>query len=459
MKVWLHFFEAETDQPSDDVTIALTRAGVTTELLIPDALLGCGVLCFRDVSAHLIDFVREFSHNGLTRVLAVKVSSGPLLPEQAWRLIEAGASDVLAWEELDDAGLVVAARLERWQEVDDLIESSLVENNLVGKSRAWTAILREIILVARFTQDTVLLTGETGTGKELVARLIHTLDPTRNQRDLVILDCTTIVPELSGSEFFGHERGAFTGALATREGAFELANGGTLFLDEVGELPLNLQAQLLRAVQEKTYKRVGSNTWRNTDFRLICATNRELSEEQTNGRFRRDLYYRIAAWTFRLPPLRERIEDIISLVNHFMQQARPNQKPFELDEPVREYLLAREYPGNVRDLRQLVFRIMHRHVGPGPITLGDIPEDEHLPKVWKDDWRSDGLEPTIRRAFAMGAGLRDIRRAAEEMAIRIAMADELGNLQRAAHKLGITDRALQMRRAGNRQPKEEQDAV
>jgi transcriptional regulator with GAF, ATPase, and Fis domain len=174
------------------------------------------------------------------------------------------------------------------------VNSPLVRNNLIGQSLAWNSVLRQIIEVARFTDASVLIMGESGTGKELVARLIHTLNPHTKKRDLVVVDCTTIVPDLSGSEFFGHERGAFTGALAPRDGAFALADGGTLFLDEVGELPLGLQAQLLRVVQERTYKRVGDNTWQRTDFRLVCATNREPLQEVQQGRFRCDLYYRLS---------------------------------------------------------------------------------------------------------------------------------------------------------------------
>src|SRR5437763_9151048 len=132
---------------------------------------------------------------------------------------------------------------------------------------------------AFFTDAPVLSTGETGTGKELIARLVHSLDARSKKRDLVVVDCTTIVPTLSGSEFFGHERGAFTGAVSTREGAFALADGGTLFLDEVGELPLTLQPRLLRVLQEHTYKRVGGNLWQEAKFRLVCATNRNLETE------------------------------------------------------------------------------------------------------------------------------------------------------------------------------------
>ena len=248
-----------------------------------------------------------------------------------------------------------------------------------------------------------LITGETGTGKELAARLIHTLEDRPEKRDLVLLDCTTIARELSGSEFFGHERGAFTGALAGREGAFALADGGTLFLDEVGELPLALQAELLRLVQEHTYKRVGSNVWQRTNFRLVCATNRELLREETLGQFRRDLYYRIAGWTCRLPPLRERTGDILLLAEHFMRQLRPDGEAPELDDSVREYLLSRAYSGNVRDLRHLVARIISRHVGPGPITVGDIPEEDRPPAdSGPIDWSDKSFEYSIGRAPGPG---------------------------------------------------------
>src|SRR4029450_8247587 len=160
-----------------------------------------------------------------------------------------------------------------------------------------------------FSQVSVLIVGESGTGKELIARLIHDLDQRRDKGDFVVVDCTTIVPELSGSELFGHERGAFTGAVGTREGAFALADGGTLFLDEVGELPLPLQGQLLRVVQARMYKRVGGNHWHRTEFRLVCATNRDLAREVERDAFRSDFYYRIANWPCRLPPLGERRGD------------------------------------------------------------------------------------------------------------------------------------------------------
>jgi len=312
--------------------------------------------------------------------------------------------------------------------------------------------LYRMIAKAACSSHPVLILGESGTGKELIARLMHTLDTRAQKRDLVVLDCSTIMSELSGSEFFGHERGAFTGAVSQRDGAFALAAGGTLFLDEIGELPLSLQAQLLRVVQEHTYKRVGGNTWRRTDFRLVCATNRDLLDLIRRGEFRTDLYYRIATFVCKLPALRERLEDIIPLAEHFLREIHPNGEPPKFDAAVRDYLLQREYPGNVRDLRQVVSRLMYRYVGDGTITIGNIPPEERpLPGLEDVAWLDLQFERVIQRAVLFGAGLKAIGRAAEDIAIRIATDEEDGNLSRAARRLGVTDRALQLRRANRRQ--------
>ena len=259
----------------------------------------------------------------------------------------------------------------------------------------------------------------------------------------MVVDCTTIVPELSGSELFGHDRGAFTNALQPRDGAFSLADRGSLFLDEVGELPPAMQSQLLRVVQEKTYKRLGSNQWRRTDFRLVCATNRDLCDEVAQGKFRLDLYHRLTSWTLRIPPLRERGEDALLLAQHFLKELLPHAAGF--DDAVRRYLLTRSYDGNVRELRHLILRISARHVGRGPISIGDIPEDErsrHRPPTTNHD--SD-LQGAVRSLMARGATLRDISRETAGMAVRIAISENNGNLQKAARLLGVTDRALQLR--------------
>ena len=435
--IWLRYYGGHDVLPGRVVVESLSRNGLPSFLLDHNPPSGAGLLLFDRYTTELREFLREHSHNGLKRVLAIAVTRAVLTVAPVWELLQAGASDVFAWDQFDDAAAVIASRLERWEEVDDLVNSSAVRENLVGQSPAWISVLRRVVELARFTSGSALIMGESGTGKEFVARLIHTLDSRPDKRDLVITDCTTIAPELAGSEFFGHERGAFTSAVAARDGAFALADGGTLFLDEVGELPLRLQAELLRVVQERTYKRVGSNVWKSTSFRLVCATNRDLSEEQAQGRFRRDFYYRIAAWTCRLPPLRERREDILPLARYFLRKHYSEQDPPDLDAAVRELLITRDYPGNVRELRQVVTRMAQRHVGLGPITAGAIAEEDRPTgaAVTQKDWRDDGFGQAIRRALSLGIQLRGISDAAVETAIQIALED--GTTQRqAADKLG-----------------------
>jgi transcriptional regulator with GAF, ATPase, and Fis domain len=446
--LWFHGFGAVETFSADPLARGLAGAGWSPYPLNGEGPRGPGVVVFDEVTDDLCAFVREASGGGAERVLAVAAEPRALADGGAWRLVREGASAELPRTRPGgDTAAEVAARFGRWAAVDRLVDSPRVANNLVGHGPAWRSLLRQVVEVAAFTDAPVLVTGETGTGKELVARLIHALDARPGKRELVLLDCTTIVSELSGSEFFGHERGAYTGAERGRDGAFAMADGGTLFLDEVGELPLPLQAQLLRVVQEGTYKRVGGNAWLKTRFRLVCATHRDLLADVEAGLFRADLYYRLATVTCRMPPLRDRPEDILPLFHHFLARLHPGQAPPELDEPVREFLLRREYPGNVRDLRQLAARIGYRHVGPGPVTLGDLPEDERPAVAGGGGWPDAEFEVSIRRALAQGVGLKDIGRLASETAIRVAVSSEEGNLQRAAQRLGVTDRALQLRRA------------
>ena len=209
-------------------------------------------------------------------------------------------------------------------------------------------------------------------------------------------------PELAGSELFGHERGAFTGAIAARDGAFALADGGTLMLDEIGELPVPLQAQLLRAIQEHTYKRVGGNVWRNSEFRLICATNRDLEQGVRDGTFRADLYYRLADWMLRPPPLRERREDIPLLVRHFLEHAanggsKSRDRPLacRLSPPAATIPATYGTPQAV-----IVMRLHARHVGPGPITIGALPADDR-PESARivEPWAEPGFLLALQRAL------------------------------------------------------------
>ena len=449
---WIHFCGPKDLVARQAILDSLSSHGVVTRSLDVNAPSDEGIVCFSSIDDALYELVRELNHNRDKRVLAVPVAGAQLDSAQAWRLILAGASDVFRWSSASEMAERVKARFDRWRAVDELLQSPTVQKNLIGGSPAWRSALRQIVEVARFTDAAVLLMGESGTGKELIGRLVHELDPKVSGSELVIVDCTTIAPELSGSEFFGHERGAFTGAVGARDGAFADAHGGTLFLDEVGELPLALQAQLLRVVQEGTYKRVGSNAWQRSQFRLVSATNRNLLQSIENGHFRHDLYHRIGGWIFRVPPLQERREDIVPLARHFLATFLPGLAEADFDLPVREYLLNRAYPGNVRDLRQLIARISSRHVGPGPITIGDLPDDEHPANApEKESWRVPEFERSIAQALSLGIGLKEISQAAAETATRIAMQEENGNLRNAARRLGVTDRALQMRRAARRQ--------
>jgi transcriptional regulator with GAF, ATPase, and Fis domain len=437
----------------------LGHAGVMTATG-PGPRTSCPALIyFTDAWPALSVMVRVLSAGGAERVLVIAGPGVALTSGMAWELLEAGASDVISWDSCDDPIQAITTRLERWHEVDELIASEAVQGHLVGTGPRWIGLLRQIVEVARFTSASVLITGESGTGKELVARLIHQLDGRPGKKELVVLDCATVVPNLSGSEFFGHEKGAFTGAAGPRDGAFALADGGTLFLDEVGELPPNLQAELLRVIQEGMYKRVGSNTWRTTDFRLVSATNRDLVQDQKAGRFRLDLYYRIAAWQFRLPSLHERREDIELLAQNFLSRSSPNGAVPKFEPAVRSFLLARAYPGNVRDLRLLVERMSQRHVGNGPITVGDVP-DEDRPAgqaaegpgrpASPDPWHAGAFDESVREAVARGVTLKEITRVAAETAVSAALADSDGSVATAAKTLGVTARALQLRRAADR---------
>jgi DNA-binding NtrC family response regulator len=183
-----------------------------------------------------------------------------------------------------------------------------------------------------------------------------------------------------------------------------------------------------------------------TDFRLVCATNRDLAALVESGRFRLDLYHRIAAWVFRTLPIAERREDILPLASHFLRVIAPASAA-EFDPAVRDFLLHRDYPGNLRELRQLIERMAHRRAGAGPITAGDIPEEDRPARALPRPWPDERLDAALADAIALGASLREISTATASAAIRIAVQSEHGNLQRAAKRLGVTDRALQLRRA------------
>jgi transcriptional regulator with GAF, ATPase, and Fis domain len=239
---------------------------------------------------------------------------------------------------------------------EDELRSKVRFSEIVGKSAALRQVLQEVKLVAP-SDATVLILGETGTGKELIARAVHQ-SSRRSDKPLIRVNCTSIPKELFESEFFGHAKGAFTGAIRDRAGRFEAANGGMLFLDEVGEIPLESQAKLLRVLQEKSYERVGEDRTRHANVRIVAATNRDLQREVAAGRFRQDFYYRLNVFPLTVAPLRDRQEDIPLLARHFIDLS---VKEFGCARPVLtrlgvEVLQKYDWPGNIRELRNVIER-------------------------------------------------------------------------------------------------------
>ncbi|NOT62053.1 MAG: sigma 54-interacting transcriptional regulator [Acidobacteria bacterium] len=291
-----------------------------------------------------------------------------------------------------DHAAVALANSRAFTEIEQLREQLKLENDylreeakqersfgdIVGASAALKKVLDQIALVAP-SEANVLVLGESGTGKELIARALHERSP-RADGPLVKVNCASIPHDLFESEFFGHVRGAFTGAVRDRVGRFQLADGGTLFLDEVGEIPLDLQSKLLRVLQEGTFERVGEEKTRRTNVRIVAATNRDLRREIEAGTFRQDLFFRLSVFPLELPPLRERKEDIPLLARHFIRLAREQGRCGNLQ--INEAQLARlqryDWPGNIRELQNLLERAMIlSHCGTLPLNLNLVlPESD-----------------------------------------------------------------------------------
>ena len=265
------------------------------------------------------------------------------------------------------------------------------QRNIVGNSVALRHVLDQVEVVAP-TDATVLLLGETGTGKELAARAIHDASG-RRQRSLIKVNCGAIPSGLLESELFGHERGAFTGAIAQRIGRFELGDGGTLFLDEVGEIPLELQPKLLRVLQEHEFERLGGPRTISVDVRLIAATNRDLAGMVEGRCFRDDLYYRLNVFPIAIPPLRERPEDIDELVDHFVGQfaRRMNRRIDVIPSETREALRHHPWPGNVRELENVIQRAVILSQG-GHLTLPPLRVDSPPRPAHDEDETLEGVE-------------------------------------------------------------------
>ena len=362
-----HVLGAET---AEEGLRSLQNPGSPVDLAIFDVKLP-------DMSG--LDALERLRKDEATKDLPIIVISGHATVNDAVQAIKLGASDFfekpLARERVlvSVRNVLDAAKARR--ELAAVTEQQLQRYEMIGRSAPMGRLFHEIEKVAP-TKASVLVTGESGTGKELIARAIHRLSP-RTDNPFVKVNCAAIPRELIESELFGHEKGAFTGAMLKRRGLFEQAHGGTLFLDEIGDMDLVAQAKVLRAVQSGEISRVGSEHVIHVDVRVLAATNKDLGKAVEVGAFREDLYFRLNVFPIRSPSLRERMEDLPLLAHAFMEQfGRENGiRPKPIGADVMTALASRKWPGNVRELKNVVERMAI--LSGDTVTIADLPEDPH----------------------------------------------------------------------------------
>ena len=369
--------------------------------------------------------------------LEVIVMTAYATVQTAVTAMKQGAGDYLAKPfDKDELLVTVSKTLERAAlrrenaELRQLVSAATSLGNIIGQCEGMNAVFQRVERATR-TSSTVLIQGESGTGKELVARHIHFQGP-RQKKSFVVVNCAAIPDNLVESELFGHEKGAFTGADASRQGKFEVAHEGTLFLDEIGDMKLEAQAKLLRVLQDGVGERVGSNKTYEVDARVIAATNQDLKRLVQDGAFREDLYYRLDVLPVQLPPLRERIEDLPLLVSHFREKLAkklgltpPSLAPDVLD-AFRRY----RWPGNVRELEHTLEQLFV--LAPGEtVTMADLPE------------KLREFEPVTGDFALPGGGL--VLEDLEQDLIRQALQRSGGRIKEAAELLGLTYKTLQYR--------------
>ena len=395
-----------------------------------------------------LDFLREIkSANGNAPLVIIVTAHGS--ERMAVEAVKAGAHDYLSKPfEVDDLRLVVknaAETLQLRRENYSLRRRIEVERSqrgaLIGNSEAMQRVRSMIDKVAE-TDATVLVRGESGTGKELVARELHERNSVRRNGSFVAVNCAALPSELIESELFGHEKGAFTGAAARREGKFEQADGGTLFLDEIGDMSANVQAKLLRALEERRIERLGANESIPVDVRIVSATHRPLEQEITNGNFRADLFYRLRVVTVDIPPLRERREDIPLLVETFVRVAAERYDLPErgLSQGALKRLLEYSWPGNVRELKNTVDRAVIMAEGD-EITPRDLPDE--ITAGMPVGTITEGAEEVDGLRVPFTADFREDRREFERRYISRCLEYTNGNVTRAAEILDMHRQSLQ----------------
>ena len=402
---------------------AIERVGAEAyELVITDLKMGA-----RD-GMEVLRRTKDLSP--LTEVM-VMTAYGTI--ESAVEAMRAGANDYISKPFTEEELLVKVQKAIEKRRLSGEVSAMAAEfreryrfDNIIGRSAAIRDVLARIVRIAP-TDATVLITGESGTGKELVARAVHANSP-RAERPFVSVNCAAITETLLESELFGHVRGAFTGAVATRKGLFEEANGGTFFFDEIAETPPSFQAKLLRAIQEGEIRRLGDNKSIHVDVRIIAATNQDLSAAIAEKRFRQDLYYRLNVARFVLPPLRERREDIPLLVDFFLDKyGRKMRRRVKLGDGVLDYLLGYEYVGNIRELENMIEQGVAL-AEAGVMRLDDIVSPE---------------QRESRPAPAGGSQtLQDVVDRAERDAIEAVLREVDGNKEKAAEVLGLSSTTL-----------------
>jgi DNA-binding NtrC family response regulator len=395
-----------------------------------------------------LDFLRELkSSNGNGPLVIIVTAHGS--ERMAVEAVKAGAHDYLSKPfELDDLRLVIKNAAETVQlrrENYSLRRRIEVERSqrgaLIGNSEAMQKVRAMIDKVAE-TDATVLVRGESGTGKELVARELHERNSVRRNASFVAVNCAALPSELIESELFGHEKGAFTGAAARREGKFEQAHGGTLFLDEIGDMSSNVQAKLLRALEERRIERLGANESIPVDVRIVSATHRPLEQEITTGNFRADLFYRLRVVTVDIAPLRERREDIPLLVETFLRLAseRYELPQRALSQGALKRLVEYNWPGNVRELKNTIDRAVIMAEGD-EVTPKDLPDEitAGMPAsgIVEGDSDNDGLRVPFTADF------REDRREFERRYITRCLEYTQGNVTRAAEILDMHRQSLQ----------------